>query len=255
MAAEPLIVIVGQTASGKSSLAMAMARQFDGEIICADARTVYKDMNIGTAKASKTDQSAIRHHLLDQVNPDESFNVAQYQKLAKEAISDIQSRNKLPIMVGGSGLYIDSVLFDYGFSDGVRRDPQNPRHTVSAQGDRKTIRAGMLVLGLDIAKDELNKRIEQRIEQMIKQELEEEVDKLLDTYNWSDPGLSAIGYQEWRPFFEHHTTVEEVKAQILKNSRTYAKRQKTWFKRNKSIQWVNSPSEAQHLVAAFLGKD
>src|SRR5665213_1747042 len=107
---KPLIVIVGATASGKSKLAMEIAERFDGEIITSDSWTVYKGFNIGTAKPTPEDQKLIRHHLLDVTTPDEGFSAAVFKRLANEAINDIQNRGKLPIMVGGTGLYIDSVI-------------------------------------------------------------------------------------------------------------------------------------------------
>lgn len=111
----PLVVITGPTASGKTSLAMEVAKLFNGEIICADSRTIYKGMDIGTAKPTKKEQAAIPHHIIDVVEPNQSFTVADFKELALKAIDDITKRGKLPIMVGGTGLYIDSVIFDYQF--------------------------------------------------------------------------------------------------------------------------------------------
>src|SRR5436190_23379779 len=110
-----LLVIVGETASGKSALAMEIAKEFDGEIIAADSWTVYKDFDIATSKPSKEDQKQIKHHLLDVAVAKDGFNAARFKELTEAAIKDIQGRDKLPVMVGGTGLYIDSVLFDFGF--------------------------------------------------------------------------------------------------------------------------------------------
>src|SRR6266496_2898548 len=111
----PLVVIVGATASGKSALAMEVARQWDGEIIAADSRTVYKGMDIGTAKPTAEDQAHVRHHLLDIRNPDEHFSAAEFKQLAETAIKNISGRGKLPILVGGPGLYVHAILYDYQF--------------------------------------------------------------------------------------------------------------------------------------------
>jgi tRNA dimethylallyltransferase len=111
----PLIVIVGETASGKSALAMELAQRFDGEIICADSWTVYKGFDIGTAKPSKADQKLVPHHLLDVADPEVGFSAAVFQRMAKEAIEAIASRGKIPLLVGGTGLYVDSILYDYSF--------------------------------------------------------------------------------------------------------------------------------------------
>jgi tRNA dimethylallyltransferase len=118
---DALVVIVGTTASGKSQLAMQVAQERNGEIIAADSRTVYKGMDIGTAKPSLEDQKKVRHHLLDVVEPNQKFSAGDFQKLAQEAIKDIHSRGKLPIMVGGTGLYVDSILYDFNFR------PANPQ--------------------------------------------------------------------------------------------------------------------------------
>ena len=124
----PLVVIVGPTASGKTALAIHLAEKYNGEIVCADSRTVYKGLDIGTAKPSVSEQQRVRHHLIDVVEPDGTFSVADFKMLAVEAINDIESRGKLPILVGGSGLYIDAVVYDFSFSDGTKRDESNPRH-------------------------------------------------------------------------------------------------------------------------------
>src|SRR6187431_630808 len=115
MAAQPLIAIVGQTASGKSGLAMRIARQFNGEIICADSRTIYKHMNIGTAKPKPDDRKLIKHHLLDIIEPNEKFSASEFKSKALLAIGDISKRGKTPLLVGGTGLYVDSVLYDFSF--------------------------------------------------------------------------------------------------------------------------------------------
>src|ERR1022692_2160288 len=111
----PLLVIVGETASGKTDLAIRLALEFNGEIICADSWTVRREVNIGTAKPTPKQQAMVAHHLLDVVGPDEDFTAAVFKRLANEAIDDIASRGKLPIMVGGTGLYVDGVIYDFGF--------------------------------------------------------------------------------------------------------------------------------------------
>ncbi len=112
----PLIVIVGQTASGKSALALELAQQYNGEIICADSRTVYKGMDIGTAKPSKEDQQQVQHHLLDILSPDQTMTAALFKEKAEQAIKDIGSRGKVAFLVGGTGLYVDSLLFNFSFT-------------------------------------------------------------------------------------------------------------------------------------------
>ena len=197
----PLIVVVGVTASGKSALAMDLAKRYNGEIICADSRTIYQGMDIGTAKPSIQDRVSVSHHLLDVVKPDEFFSAAEFKRLANQAIADISARGKLPIMVGGSGLYIDGVIFDFAFlppvSDverqeleamtveqlqqkliamgvGLPENHQNPRHLIrkietnGAVPVKKSMRENTLVIGLDIERDIVKERITSRVEQMIK---------------------------------------------------------------------------------------
>lgn len=254
----PLIAIVGETASGKSALAMAVAHKFNGEIICADSRTVYTGMDIGTAKPSAEDQAQMSHHLLDVVNPDQNFNVVSFQGSTLESIKSISERGKLAIMVGGTGLYVDSVLFDLDFEvEKGERDPLNPRHQKS-EGfplDGKTLRPNTLVIGIAMPKEKLEERIGKRVEQMFNDGLEEEVKNLADKYGWDAAAMSATGYIEWQGYFEGNQTLEQTKELIIIHTRQYAKRQRTWFKRNKSIQWVSSSEEAISICKQFLAGD
>lgn len=248
----PLIAVVGQTASGKSALAMELARRFDGEIIAADARTVYQGMDIGTAKPSREEQSEIRHHLLDVVTPDQRFTAVDFQRLASEAIKDVLRRGKLPLLVGGTGLYVDAVLFDYAFDASAERDEQNPRHAKRG-GSKSELRSNTLIIGLDIKKDQLEQRITQRVDQMLERGLQKEVRQLAEQCGWQSPGLSAIGYREWQTLFSSQVVDrEQVRQAIITDTRQYAKRQKTWFRRNKSIQWLSQQGRAIDLATTFL---
>lgn len=254
---QPLVVVVGSTASGKSAVALELARRFNGEIIAADSRTVYKGMDIGTAKPPKTELENIPHHLLDIIEPAKAFNAADFKARALEAIADIQQRQKLPIMAGGTGLYIDAVLYDFEFSlPGSERDATNPRHL---KRDKKIlvgdIRPNTIIIGLKTERDMLERRIVKRTETMFDRGLLEEVKRLVNNYGWEAPGLQAIGYQEFKPFFEGAESLEEVKANIITHTMQYAKRQRTWFKRNKSIHWVEKQIEAVELTTTFLNKN
>ncbi len=283
----PLIVIVGQTASGKSALALKLAKEFGGELVCADSRTVYKGMDIGTAKPTKRDRATIPHHLLDITTPDKPITVADFKKYAGEAITDISSRGNIPIMVGGSGLYIDAVLFNFVFrdlGDQTRRkdleelsveelqglllqkgiafpnNQQNPRHlirqleTMGQAGLRHDLRANTLIMGFEISKEDLAARIEQRIEQMLASGLEEEARDLDRRYGRECRALQTIGYQEFWPYFDNQANITDTKALIIRNTIQYAKRQKTWFKRNKSINWICKIEEAVDLSTTYLNK-
>lgn len=235
----PLIVVMGETASGKSALAMELAKRFNGEIICADSRTVYKGMDIGTAKPSVYEQRNITHHLLDIVGPNQDFTAAQFKELANGVIADVTERGKLPILAGGTGLYIDGVLFDFGFEK---------------KGDKKPMRLNTLVLGLEISKDELKARVHTRVEQMMAAGLVEEVKQLAERYGWQASALTGIGYREFQAYFAGLQTLPETIELIERNTILYAKRQRTWFKRNNSIHWLSDPRVAVDLVTTFLNK-
>lgn len=250
-----LLVIVGPTASGKSDLAMKLARGCDGEIVCADSRTVYRGLDIGTAKPSKADQQEVGHHLLDVVEPDESFTVADFKRLAEQAIEDIQQREKLPILVGGSGLYIDAVLYGYEFPDeDALRDNQNPRHVSKEEPRRQLgLRKDALVIGIDVDRTELKSRISTRIEQMVADGFVGEAKQLQADY----PGSKALLTPGYKAFLEHitgHISLEEAKALFIKNDYQLSKRQMTWFRRNKSIHWLSNPSTYVEDTIGLLNK-
>jgi tRNA dimethylallyltransferase len=253
MATPRLVVIVGQTASGKSALAMELARQFDGEIICADSRTVYRGMDIGTAKPSAEDRAKVPHHLLDVVDPDERFTVVEFKRLTEVAITDISVRGKLPIMVGGTGLYVDSVLFDYQFSvEGSERDPANPRHLKQTDVTPKILRPNTLVLGLSVNKALLEQRIHDRVEYMVASGFVDEVRAISDKYGWQAAALLAPGYKAFHGYLDGSADLETAKAAFVRNDTQLAKRQRTWFRRNKHIQWLDNPRSAVDLVTTFL---
>lgn len=284
----PLVVIVGETASGKSAIALELAERFNGEIICADSWTVRREVTIGTAKPSPEEQKRVRHHLLDVVGPDEDFTAAVFKRLANEAIKDMAQRGKLAIMVGGTGLYIDGVLFDYGFLPAGDRqerqawnemsveelqaeikargfglegiDVRNKRRLIrvletnGAKPQKATMRPHTLVLGISIPKETLREKIEQRVDTMIDEGLEQEARQLAKQYGWDCEALKGIGYKEWKGYFEGTQTLDETRASIIKATHDLAKRQRTWFKRNSSIQWLNDPKEFVAIVTTFLNK-
>lgn len=286
MAAQPLIAIVGETASGKSELALHIAQKYGGELICADSWTVYKGFDIGTAKPKAADQRLVPHHLLDVADPSKGFSAAVFKQLANEVITDVTARGKLPILVGGTGLYIDSVIFDYGFlpkGDETRRDllnklslqellqqaselsvslegidVRNKRRVIRAletNGQRpasKALRANTLVLGKSIDRDNLQSKIEQRVDTMLAEGLEKEVTKLVKTYGWEVEPMKGIGYREWQDYFSGTQTLDVTRERIVRASLGLAKRQRTWFKRNQQIQWCSSTEQAEMLVHDFL---
>jgi len=284
----PLIVIVGETASGKSALAMNLARQFNGEIICADSWTVRKQVNIGTAKPTAHERTIIQHHLVDIIDPCEDFTAAVFKQLATGVIQDVITRGKLPIMVGGTGLYIDGVIYDFGFLPAGDRklrqvlnrlslnqlleqiesrglslkgiDQRNKRRLIrlletnGAQPTKHSLRANTLIIGLHINKNELKTRITLRLQEMLERGLEQEVRLLSKIYGWDCEALKGVGYNEWQGYFLGVQTLEHTKQRIISDTLDLAKRQCTWFNRNKSIHWVSNKSEAVDLITTFLNK-
>lgn len=282
---KPLVVIVGQTASGKTALALELAEKFNGEIICADSRTVYRGMDIGTAKPTIDEQTKIPHHCIDLVDPNETFSVAQFKTCALEAVEDISERGKLPIMVGGTGLYIDAVLFDYTFGDEpdyklraelsektidelqmIIKDfgyemPENSRNkrylirTIEREGKtggRKALRPNTSVIGLAIEPEIVKTRIAQRVDAMIAAGFIDEYKMLRAQYDAASPGFLAPGYKAFSSYIDGAISLDEAKALFVRNDWQLAKRQRTWFKRNQSVQWVHDHSKAVDIVTTFL---
>ena len=285
---KPLIVIIGETASGKSSLAMEIAEKFNGEIINADSWSVYKNFNIGTAKPSKEERDKIKHHLLDIAEPLNGFSAAIYKRAAMKCIEEINNKNKLPILVGGTGLYVDSVLYDYSFlppapkyirdkynrmelfelmkiinTEGFNTDNidlNNKRRLIRLienKGVRpcsNKIRPNILILGIEISIEELELNIKNRVKSMIEKGLEFEVFNLAKLYSWEIEPMKGIGYREFKNYFEGEQTLVETEALIIKDSLKLAKKQRTWFKRNNSTQWLNKKSNTIAIVTTFLNK-
>lgn len=283
----PLIVILGVTGSGKSALSLELARAFNGEIIAADSRTVYKGMDISTAKPSNAEQIEITHHLIDVVSPDESFAVSDFKISALKAIEDSASRGKLPIVVGGTGLYIDALLYDFTLlpkaDDGLRnwlsqksvaelhryisdkglpmpKDSRNPRRLIRVietgghMPTRRDVRPNTLVIGLCIDRASLLKRITERVDLMVASGLVTELRSLSKLYGWDAPALQTPSFKAFRRFLGGEITLDEAKVLFVRNDMNLAKRQYTWFKRNKDVRWVNSKEEAVDLVTTFLNK-
>jgi tRNA dimethylallyltransferase len=212
-------------------------------------------MDIGTAKPTKTEQKGIHHHLLDIVEPGEYFTVADFKEQALEAMDGIAERDKLAIMVGGTGLYIDSVLFDYQFNQpAAERDEQNPRHLKKTNEPRlqPKLRTNTLILGLSIERKALEERIRQRVEAMIENGLMREVERLDDKYDPQIEAFKTTGYRAIRAHLQGEISLEEAKERFVRADLQFAKRQRTWFKRNKSIQWLTDQNEAFRLIEHFL---
>jgi tRNA dimethylallyltransferase len=288
---KPIIVIVGPTASGKSDLSLRLAEQYKGEIIAADSRTVYKGMDIGTAKPSLQEQQHVTHHGLDLITPDRSYSAAEYKDYANQVIHTIHKRIRLPIVVGGTGLYVDGLVYDFKFAppvdpalrtkleslniDELQKlatekgiDPEqvsyaNPRHlsraierglVAPAPELRKKLPPNVLLLGVQIDKEQLHERIEARVDKMFTDGFVAEVQNLIDSYGQEAPGLLAPGYKEVNEYLRADLTLGQTREQLISSHRNLAKRQMTWFRRNQDIHWITSREEAEQLISDFLLK-
>ncbi len=264
---------------------MEVAWRFNGEIIAADSRTVYRDMDIGTAKPTLRDRREIPHHLLDIVDPGERFTAADFKRLANIAIKDIASRGKLPVLVGGTGLYIDAVIFDYKFGpdadlarrkqlqdmsvevlkeycykDNIElpRNNQNKRHLIRAielggiLKQDKQLRKNTLVVGTTTANDRLRQRITDRARQMLDAGIMDEVKDLIKKYNWQGESFTGNIYPLFKSVLEGRLTEEQAIEQFIHSDMQLAKRQLTWLKRNPFIQWSDDQAALLQLIEHFL---
>jgi len=285
----PLIVLVGETASGKTALAVKLAKQFNGEIICADSRTIYKGMDIGTAKPTMQERGGVPHHLLDVIEPDQSFTAADFKSLALSAINDISSRGRVPFLVGGTGLYIDAIIYDFDFSSppdraerarlqqmsiqelqqeiaqkgyDLPKNSQNPRHLMRvieteggvAQAENRELRPNTLLIGLAIDRDELKIKLTKRVQKMVADGLVQETKMLLQKYGPDIQALQSTGYKAIRRYLTGELSLDQAEADFVRNDSQLAKRQRTWFKRNKSIHWRSKQEEIEDLITTFLNK-
>lgn len=286
MAAEPLthmplIVIVGPTASGKTSLALELAEKFNGEIICADSRTIYKGMDIGTAKPTAAEQARVPHWGLDLIELNEDYSAADFKQYAVQKIKEIRARGHVPFLVGGTSLYIDAVIFDYQF--GEKADPEqrlkfeamtieqlydyciqhnvvlpenkeNKRYVIRAI-ERKSITvsrnnepmSSSIIVGIATDRDVLRIRIEQRTEQLFDNGVVAEATILGKKYGWKSQSMTGNIYPLVHSYLENGITLDELKVKSTTLDWRLAKRQLTWLKRNPYISWLPLVKAKSHL--------
>lgn len=272
----PLVTIVGPTASGKSQLAVDLAEQYGGEIICADSRTVYKGMDIGTAKPSREERTRVAHWGLDLVGPGQKMTAALFQEYAYGAIEDIRRRGKIPFLVGGSGLYIDSILFDYTFNrslDGARSAEDRKTYGVKKSSavytkhstvdgqiipdnsfiqSKVTTLGDIIVVGIATNRQVLRQRIVHRIEHMLHNGVVEESICLGSLYGWSHSAMTGNIYELLRGItMEDQRQISEVTQKAVIKDWGLAKRQMTWFQRNPYIAW-GTPKDAREYISCMI---
>lgn len=285
LAVGPLIVITGPTASGKSALGMKVAQKYNGEIICADSRTVYRHLNVGTAKPTAEDMRLVRHHIVNVVNPNQPFSAAQFKKMATSAIDDVLSRGKIPIMVGGTGLYIDSIIYDYKFgtpASKARRQelqqkstkelqdicrennislPENDRNIrhlvrVIELGGRveqeRCIRNNTIVVGISVDKDTLRERVRNRIEQMFADDVLSEAKTVAQKYGWDNEAMTGNIYRVCHLVLSGEIDMKTAIGKCIQSDMSLVKRQKTWFKRNDKIFWSEDPNKLLETIDQFV---
>ena len=296
-----VVVIVGPTASGKTAVSIELAKKINGEIISADSMQIYKYMDIGTAKPTLDEMQGIKHYMLDVVMPDETFNVAKYKSMAESAIEEILKKGKVPIIVGGTGLYVNTLvdgiefadvpgdeeyrneLIEKGYREGAmsiykelekvdsesakKIDPNNIRRVARAleiykvtgktktQLDiesRKEVKYDYRLFGMEWDRETLYNRIDLRVDKMIEAGLIDEVRNVTEKFKISNTAVQGLGYKEVIEYINGHITKEEMIEKIKGETRKYAKRQLTWFRKNKQTIWLNGLDDIQNNLKIIL---
>lgn len=292
-----LVAIVGTTASGKSSLAIDLAKMFNAEVVSADSRQIYKGLDLGTGKVTPEEIAGVPHHMLDIIEPNTPYSLAEYQKATYAVIDDIIARGKLPILVGGTGLYtraiiegydLDSAEPDFALRESLEgksadelvkilidlgvteiSEPENPRRLIrqieKAKSGKTTKpqnkpRYDVLQIGITFDRDILYKRIEERLDMRLNDGMVEEIKGLLDAGATPEfmEGLGLEYRYTTRYILGKYSSFEEYRAELLKEIRHFAKRQMTWFRKEKDIYWVNEKgdylNESKKLIENFIKK-
>ena len=297
-----VIVIAGPTASGKTALSIELAKQINGEIVSADSMQIYKEMNIGTAKPDEEEKAGIKHYLMDFINPDQRYSVADYKKDAKQAIKEIIEKGKTPIIVGGTGLYINSLIYEIDFNEietdleyrnelekiveekgleylynkavsiddeAMQKISKNDKKRIlrvleiyHQTGKTKTmlekesrtreVEYDYKVFAINMDREILYDRINKRVDIMLEKGLIEEVKNVLEKYTEFPTAMQGLGYKEVVEYLEEKITKEEMIEKIKQESRRYAKRQLTWFRKNEDIVWLDGLEETKDNVEKIL---
>ncbi len=303
-----VIVICGPTASGKTSLSIELAKKINGEIISSDSMQIYKDMSIGTAKPTIEEMQGIPHHLLDFVLPNQRYSVADFKQEATKKIEEILSRNKVPIIVGGTGLYVDALTKNItypeiqidikyreqleelaqknGLEDLYKRAVQideQAMKTISSRDKKRIMRVleiyhqtgktktqleaesrlipppyQYIIFAIDMNREKLYERINKRVDIMIEQGLIEEVKELKQKYKEFPTAMQGLGYKEVVEYLEGKITKDQMIEKLKMETRRYAKRQLTWFRKDKEIKWINGLAplyeNIQYILEEYSGE-
>lgn len=298
-----IIVICGPTASGKTALGVELAKKIDGEVVSADSMQIYKDMDIGSAKPTKEEMQGIKHYMIDFVSPKQRYNVADYKKQATNAIEEILKKGKIPIVVGGTGLYIDSLIYgieyqEMEFDEKYRNEleekakneglevlynkakeideeaikhisPNDKKRIIrileiyKATGKTKTeleilskkneVPYDYKVFAINMDRELLYERINKRVDIMIEQGLIEEVKNITKKYDKYPTAMQALGYKEINEYLDGILTKEEAIEKVKMETRRYAKRQLTWFRKNKQTIWLNGIDNKKNINIILEG--
>lgn len=288
---EKVLVIVGPTSVGKSSFGIVCANEFNGEIISGDSIQIYKGLDIGSAKITNKETKGIKHYLINIKEPTENYSVKEFQEKGRELIDELTNKGKLPIVVGGTGLYIKALLYDYKFFDETIKDDQFENMTneqlykalekedpksldsIHINNRKRLVRALNVVrkhgigisnikenqehkpiydvklIGLTKDKDQLLSDINKRVDQMIVDGLVDEVKRLLNNgVNFANQSMQAIGYKEFKDYFDNKKDLNDVIEDIKINTRHFAKRQYTWFNNQMNIEWFKDKNIALESI-------
>jgi len=300
-----VIVICGPTASGKTGLSVKLAQRMNGEIISCDSMQIYKDMNIGTAKVTEEEMQGVKHYLVDFVSPDTRYSVSDFKRDCDIAIKEILANGKIPIVVGGTGLYVDSLIYGIDYPDiefdekyrdflmekaeteeglqelynkakeidekAMGKISQNDKKRIirvleiyKATGKNKTEQEKMSrqapteydfkVFALDWKRDVLYERINKRVDIMLEQGLVQEVQNLLEKYDSFPTAMQGLGYKDVVQYLHKELTYEEMVEKLKQETRRYAKRQLTWFRKNKETIWLDAENGIQKNLGIILDK-
>ena len=292
-----IVVIVGPTASGKTKLSIELAKKIDGEVVSCDSMQIYKEMDIGSAKPTIEEMQGIKHHLIDYISPEERYSVARYKQDAKKAIKEILEKGKVPIIVGGTGLYVNSLIYEIEYNkiefdaeyrekleekakkgledlyeEAKKIDPKameiispndkkriirvleiyhatkKTKTELEIESRKNEVQYDYRVFAIDIRRDILYDRINKRVDKMIEQGLIQEVENLKQKYSEFPTAMQGLGYKEVVQYFENELTKEEMIEKIKQETRRYAKRQLTWFRKNKETIWLNGLDDVQKNI-------